>query len=303
MKAVRIHSYGGPDVLVYEEADVPRLADGEVLIRVTAAGVNPLDWKMREFGDLPLPLILGWEFSGAVAALSPDVTGVAVDDLVYGSCDGGAYAEYLAVRAYAMAPQPGSLDPMQAAAVPLGALTAWQALIETAQLAAGQTALIHRAAGGIGCFAVQLARWRGAHVIGTASARNHAFLRELGADEVIDYTTQPFESVARDVDVVFDMVGGDTQLRSLSVLRRGGVLVTLFDLLVSPAQLAARGQRGAEIEVHPGREQLMEISALIDAGHVSPVVETVLPLAEVRRAHELSQAGHVRGKIVLQVAE
>jgi NADPH:quinone reductase-like Zn-dependent oxidoreductase len=139
-------------------------------------------------------------------------------------------------------------------------------------------------------------------VIGTASARNHDFLRELGADEVIDYTTEPLESVARDVDVVFDMVSGDTQMRSLSVLRRGGVLVTLFDLLVSPAQLAARGFRGAEIEVHPGRERLIEISALIDAGHLRPVVQTVVPLAAVRQAHELSQAGHVRGKIVLQVA-
>ena len=308
MRAVRLHSFGGPEVLVLEEMPRPQAGAGEVLIRVHAAGVNPLDWKVRA-GHVKawlqhrLPLIPGWDVSGVVEAVAPDVTAFKIGDAVYGMLDfmrDGAYAEYVAARTLNLAFKPNSIDHIQAGAVPLAALTAWQSLFEVAGLKSGQTALIHAAAGGVGHFAVQFAKWKEAKVIGTASAGNENFLRELGADEVIDYRTTKFEEAVQDVDVVLDTVGGDTQQRSWQVLRKEGILVATLGIS-SPEPAHQHGVRGEGVMVHPDAAQLTQIAALIDAGKLKPAATTILPLAEAARAHELSQTGHVRGKIVLQV--
>jgi NADPH:quinone reductase-like Zn-dependent oxidoreductase len=310
MKAVRIHSFGGPEVLSYEETPRPQVNPDDVLIKVHAAAINPVDWKIREgylrgFIDYELPVTLGWDVSGVVEEVGGAVTDLRVGDEVYSRPDitrDGAYAEYIAVRASEAAPKPRSLDHVQAASVPLAALTAWAALFDTADLQPGQTVLIHAAAGGVGSFAVQLAKWKGARVIGTASAANHGLLRELGADELIDYTAARFEEVARGVDVVLDTIGGDTLERSWGVLRPGGVLVSVV-AQPDEATAAQHGVRGASIFIQPDKSRLVKLAELIDAGHVRPEVSAVLPLAEARQAQELSQSGHVRGKIVLRVAE
>jgi NADPH:quinone reductase-like Zn-dependent oxidoreductase len=213
---------------------------------------------------------------------------------------GGGYAEYAIVRAGEAAPKPARATHVEAAGVPLVALTAWQALFEQAKLERGQTILIHAGAGGVGSVAVQLAKWKGARVIATASAANHEFLRGLGADEVIDYRTQRFEDVAKDVDVVLDPVGGDTQDRSFGVLRKGGALVSIVGR-PSEEKAKAAGVRAASMLVRPDAGQLAEIGKLIDAGAIKPVVTHVLPLAEAAKAHEQSETGHTRGKIVLEV--
>jgi NADPH:quinone reductase-like Zn-dependent oxidoreductase len=310
MKAVRIHSFGGPEVLSYEETPRPQVNPDDVLIKVHAAAINPVDWKIREgylrgFIDYELPVTLGWDVSGVVEEVGGAVTDLRVGDEVYSRPDitrDGAYAEYIAVRASEAAPKPRSLDHVQAASVPLAALTAWAALFDTADLQPDQTVLIHAAAGGVGSFAVQLAKWKGARVIGTASAANHGLLRELGADELIDYTAARFEEVARGVDVVLDTIGGDTLERSWGVLRPGGVLVSVV-AQPDEATAAQHGVRGASIFIQPDKSRLVKLAELIDAGHVRPEVSAVLPLAEARQAQELSQSGHVRGKIVLRVAE
>lgn len=308
MQAVRFHSYGGPEVLVLEEVPRPQASAGEVLLRVHAAGVNPLDWKVRaghvqEWLKHRLPLIPGWDVSGVVEAVGPDVTAFKIGDAVYGMLDfmrNGAYAQYVAARTRDLALKPRSIDHVQAAAVPLAALTAWQSLFEVAGLASWHTVLIHAAAGGVGHFAVQFAKWKGAKVIGTASASNESFLRELGADEVIDYRTTQFEEVVSEVDVVLDPIGGDTQQRSWKVLKKGGILVATLGIS-SPKAAREHGVLSQGVRVHPDTAQLTQIATLIDAGNLKPAVTTVLPLAEAARAHELSQTGHVRGKIVLQV--
>lgn len=308
MKAVRFHSYGGPEVLVYEDAPCPAPAPDEVLIRVHAAGINPVDWKVRAgylsaFVPLVFPVIPGIDVAGVVEEAGADVGDFKPGDDVYawaGLTSNGSYAEYVTVKASDVALKPASLDYIHAAAVPQTALTAWQALFETANLQPGQTALIHAAAGGVGTFAVQMAKWKGARVYGTASAGNLDFLRDIGVDEPIDYATLNSADLARSVDVVLDAVGGDTQDRSWIVLKPGGVLVGM----VSPPSeemAAAHDARHAYHMTHGSGQQLQEIAALIDAGHLRPFVQTVLPLQEARRAHELSQTGHVRGKIVLQV--
>ena len=308
MQAVRIHTYGSPEVLKYEEAPLPKPGPGEALVRVHAAGVNPVDWKIREGyfkGRLKhsLPLILGWDLSGVVEATGSGVEGLKKDDEVYSRPDtarDGAYAEYIAVRETEVALKPKSIGHIHAAAIPLAALTAWQSLFDSAGLRAGQKVLIHAAAGGVGSFAVQLAKWKGAYVIGTASKRNQDVVRKLGADETLDYQTTRFEDVVHDVDVVFDTIGGDTQKRSWKVLKKGGILVSI----VGPAsgeEAAAHGVRQASVFVQPSATQLTELAKLVESGKLRPVVETVLPLSEARHAHELSQAGHTRGKIVLRV--
>jgi len=297
MKAVRIHAYGGPDTLVYEDAPRPRPGEGEALVRIHAAGVNPLDWKMRQGATYPLPFILGWDVAGVVEELGAgaDTDGVAPGNAVYALRDfdgGGAYAEYIAVRADELAPKPAVLDAVRAA-VPLAALTAWQALVDHAAVSAGQTVLIHGAAGGVGTFAVQIARALGARVLATAVARDGDLLRELGAERVVDDTTTRFEEQARDVDVVLDTIGGETRARSWGVLRTGGVLVST--IVTPPAENEApAGVRGLSLLVQPSRDGLARIGALIDAGQMRPIVETVLPLAEARRAHELGQGGRTR---------
>ncbi|HZU84337.1 MAG TPA: NADP-dependent oxidoreductase [Polyangiaceae bacterium] len=314
MKAIRIHEYGGPEVLKYEDAPDPRVGADDVLVDVHAAGVNQVDWKVREgwLEDMiryAMPMIPGWDVSGVVAARGSNVVRFEVGDEVFGRPDvarDGAYAERVAVRATELAIKPASVDHVTAAAAPLCALTAWQALFDAtpgyvgAGLAAGQTVLVHAAAGGVGTFAVQLAKWRGARVIGTCSARNLDYVRALGADEVVDYTTGRFEDAVRDVDVVLDTIGGDTQDRSWRVLQKGGILVSIAR---PPAEEVAEshGVRAGYVFVQPMASQLDQIAALIDAQTLRVEVSNVLPLSSAREAQELSRAGHVRGKVVLDV--
>ena len=310
MKAVRINSYGGPEVLVEEDAPRPEPSTKEVLIEVYAAGVNPIDWKVREGyakGWLrhKLPLIPGWDVSGVLVDLGDGVKGFKTGDEVYGKLDSGrdgAYAEYAVSRVENIAHKPQRIDHVQAAAVPIAALTAWQSLFDLANLSKGQIVLIHGAAGGVGHFAVQFAKWKGAKVIGTASGRNEQFVRKLGADLVIDYTARGFDDEVSGVDCVLDTLGGDVLARSLRVLKKGGIVVSTLDE-PSAKDLARYGVRAAHVVAKADSGQLTQIARLIDACEVKPVVETVLPLAEARRAHEMSQAGHVRGKIVLRIKE
>ncbi|MBV9733747.1 MAG: NADP-dependent oxidoreductase, partial [Verrucomicrobia bacterium] len=299
MKAIRIHSYGGPEVLRYEYVVVPTPAAGELLIKVQAASVNPLDWKTRagylkDFFPHSLPFIPGWDGSGIVDVVGSGVTKFKKGDEVYAKTNrDGTYAEYAILSETEAALKPKSIDHVQAAAIPVVGLTAWQALFEKAQLAAGKKILIHGAAGGVGSFAVQLAKWKGAYVIGTASAKNQAFLRELGTDKPIDYEETRFDDAVEGVDVVFDTIGGDTQERSWKVLKKGGILVSI----VQPpaAELAAKyGARAEMLGMQPNSAQLAEIAKLVDSGHVKVVVEKVLSLFEARQAHELSETGHVR---------
>ena len=309
MKAVRIHSYGGPEVLKYEDAPRPELGTTDLLIRVYAAGINPIDWKIRagHFKDsrpYSFPLILGWDVSGVVEAAGAGVGTFKKGHEVYSRPDiarNGAYAEYIAVKETEVAFKPRWIDHVHAAAIPLAACTAWQALFGAAGLSAGQKILIHGAAGSVGSFAVQLAKWKGAYVIGTASERNQSFLRELGVDKAIDYGKTRFEEVVRDVDVVFDTIGGDTQERSWQVLKKGGILVSIA-APTSAEKAAAHGVRQAFVFMQPNASQLAEIATLVDSGKLKAVVGTVLPLSEARQAHELSETGHAHGKIVLRVA-
>ena len=310
MKAVRIHRYGGPEVLQCEEAPRPEPQAGEVLVRVHAAGVNPIDWKVREgemkdFWPHKFPLILGWDLAGVVEELGQGVSRFKIGDDVYGLPDptrGGAYADYIVVRESELALKPASLHHIRAGAVPLAALTAWQSLFDTGQLQPGQRVLIHAGSGGVGHFAVQLGKWKGAYVFATASTKNQDLLRELGVDEPIDYTKQRFENVARNIDIVLDTIGGETQERSWSVLKKGGSLVSLVQ---PPSEEKAKelGVRGAFVASHPNGEQLAEIAKIIDSGKLAPVIDRILPLSEARRAHELSQTSHTHGKIVLRVKE
>ncbi|PYJ79740.1 MAG: NADPH:quinone reductase [Verrucomicrobia bacterium] len=308
MKAMRIHQYGGPEVLAQVEMQRPAPGVNEVLIKVHAASVNPFDWKARagyvkEFFPLTFPATLGSDVSGTVEEVGPGVARFKRGDEVYASLglEGGGYAEYAVAKEAIVAEKPGTLDHVQAAAVPTGGITAWQALFEVAQLRAGQKVLIHAAAGGVGNFAVQFAKAKGAYVIGTASSRNQAFLVELGVDKAVDYQKTRFEDVVHEADVVLDTIGGDTQERSFKALKKGGILVSIVQ---PPSQeLATKyGVRALFYGGHPSSSNLAEIAKLIDAGKVKTVVETVLPLEEAPRAHELSQSGHVRGKIVLKVA-
>jgi NADPH:quinone reductase-like Zn-dependent oxidoreductase len=306
MKAICLRSRGGPEAFAYEEAPQPRPGEGEVLVRVHAAGVIPTElswvptWTTPAGEPRPLPVIPGHEFSGEIVALGAGVGDVSVGDLVYGLNDwyrDGASAEYCVGRVADLARKPSSVDHVHAAATPISALTAWQGLIERAGLAAGQRVLIHGAAGGVGTFAVQLARWRGARVTGTASAGNLDFVRSLGADEAIDYRAERFEDAVRDVDVVFDTVGGPTLARSWGVLKPGGKLVTIA---ASEERTTDERTRAAFFIVEPSRTQLAEIARLIDGGVLRPVVDAVFPLAEARRAYEHKP---VRGKVVLRVVD
>jgi len=308
MKAIRIHQYGGPEVLAQVEMQRPAPGANEVLIKVHAAAVNPVDWKMRagymkDFLPLTLPVTLGSDVSGTVEEVGLGAARFKRGDEVYASLglEGGGYAEYAVAKEAILAEKPSTLDHVQAASVPVVGLTAWQALFEVAQLRAGQKVLIHAAAGGVGNFAVQFAKAQGAYVIGTASSKNQAFLGELGVDKAVDYKKTRFEDVVQDADVVLDTMGGDTQERSFKALKKGGILVSIVQ---PPSQeLAAKhGVRALFYGAHPSSSDLTEIARLIDSGKVKTVVETILPLAEARRAHELSESGHGRGKIVLKAA-
>src|SRR5215210_3698836 len=287
MKAVRIHNYGGGDVLIYEDIDRPGSSPDEVLVRVRAASASPVDWKMREgylreWVDVPMPTILGRDFAGDVAAVGANVSGFSVGDSVFGSIGEfhrGAYADYITVSVGEVAAKPTSLNYESAASVPHSGLAAWQALVETGKVAPGQTVLIHGAAGGVGSFAVQIAKAHGARVIGTASSSNLAFLNDLGVDEAIDYNATRFEDVVSDVDIVLDTMGGDTQERSWQVIKPGGVLVSLMGFSPKDVEAAAgRGVRAEMVAQRADADHLRSIAYLIDAGHITPVVSAVLPL-------------------------
>ncbi len=307
MKAVRMYSYGGPEVLVYEDAPRPKPGTGEVLIRVYAAAVNSLDWKIRSgqmqgIFDFQLPLILGSDVAGIVEAVGPDVTTLQVGQEVYGMADrsrSGSYAEYAIGHRDGLASKPQTLDYIAAASVPAVAMTAWQALFDKGNLSLGQTVLVHGAAGGVGIFAVQLAKWKGAHVVATASAPTLDMVRDLGADEVIDYKATPFEQAVSGVDVVLDILGGDTRERSWGVLKPGGILVSTVP--PPPSSAVESRLRGEMVMVQPNAAQLKEIAGLFDAGEIRTVVQRVLPLAQAQQALELNEGGHTHGKIVLQV--
>jgi NADPH:quinone reductase-like Zn-dependent oxidoreductase len=303
MKAVQIHAFGGPEVLKYEEVPRPEPKPEQVLVRVHAAGLNPVDWKIREgYLSTPLPMIMGIDFSGVVEAVGSAVTKYLKGDEVFGQVadESGSYAEYALAIESDITPKPKELSDVAAAALPVAALVPWQALFDTANLAAGQKVLIHGAAGGVGSFAVQFAKWKGAYVIGTASGSHVEQVRQLGADEVIDYRKTKFEDVVRDADVVLDTIGGETQERSWKVLKRGGVLASLVQP-PSPEKAAATGVRGYFVRQKANGEQLARIAELVVSGKVKINVETVLPLSEARQAQELSQKGHSGGKIVLEV--
>ncbi len=307
MKAVRIHKHGGPEMLTYEDVPKPAAAADEVLIRVHAAGVNPVDWKiaaapMGGFGP-PLPAILGFDVSGVVEDAGADAKTFKKGDEVYSYLPlgkGGGYAEFVAVQEKFVAKKPAKIDHVHAAGVPLAALTAWQALFDQGGLKEGQTVLIHGGAGGVGHFAVQFAKSKGAKVIATARPEHQAFLKELGVDTPVDYTTQKFEDFAKDVDLVLDPIGGDTQARSIGCVKSGGRLISI----VQPPdaeKCKARGITGKVFLVQQNAGQLDEIAALIDAGKVKPHVSEQIPLADAGKAHQLSKNGHTQGKIVLTV--
>lgn len=313
MKALRIYKQGGPEQLVYEDAPKPELGTGDALIRVHATGITPAELTWQETyrncdGSDRLPSIPGHEVSGVVENVADDFNDLLIGEEVYALtsfCRDGSAAEYVAVQAADLAPKPKTLKHAQAAAVPLSALTVWQAFFDHAHLAKGQRVLIHGAAGGVGTFAVQVAHWCGAYVIGTASAQNRDFLLRLGANEVIDYNQVQFERVIQDVDVVLDTIGGETRERSWQVLKPAGVLITLTaPIPESEAAIQSRpgGRRGLFFIVEPNREQLGKITELIDSGAIRPVIAETISLARGREAFERGATGHTHGKLVLEVA-
>jgi NADPH:quinone reductase-like Zn-dependent oxidoreductase len=316
MLAVRQDVAGGPEVLRTVEMDRPVPGPCEILVRVHAAGVNPTDWKTRARGyfnaEASLPFVLGFDISGTVEAVGPGVTIFQPGDEVYGMPrfphPASAYAQYVATPARHCAPKPPSLDHTHAAALPLAALTAWQALVDTGGVGEGKRVLIHAAAGGVGHLAVQIAKARGAYVIGTASAAKHGFLRRLGADELIDYTVEDFTERVRDVDFVLDPFGDSPATRyssrSLAVVRRGGVVVSLapFAEGFRAEEARASGIRAAYLLVEPDQAGLRAITELVESGRLRVAVEAVFPLEEAAKAHAMGETGRVAGKLVLSVA-
>tara|TARA_B100000949_G_scaffold214129_1_gene209426 strand:+ start:2569 stop:3570 length:1002 start_codon:yes stop_codon:yes gene_type:complete len=331
MKAVRIHAFGGPEVLQYEDAPKPLLQPGEVLVRVHAIGINPPDWYLRDgYRALPpewrpqvdFPLIPGTDISGTVEAVGEDVEGFATGDEVYSMVrffsvgESKAYAEYVTVPASELAKKPKGIDHVHAAAAPMSLLTAWQFLVELGHSEPnplqpslhqpvpleGRTVLVNGAAGGVGHFAVQVARLKGARVIAVASGKHEATLRDLGADEFIDYTKTPPEDVARDLDLVVDAVGGATTGRFLQSLKRGGALFPVYPLGFTDAEEAAKqGITVSATQVRSSGAQLAELARLLDDGTIRAVIDSTYPLAEARQAHERAARGHIQGKIVLTV--
>ena len=333
MKAIQQHTFGGPDVLRYEDAPVPELRAGEVLVRVHAVGLNPPDWYLRDgYKMLPpewqpkveFPLTLGTDISGVIEAVAEDVDGFSAGDEVYamvrfptGLAGGSrAYAEYVSVPASEVARKPAGIGHTQAAAAPMSLLTAWQFLVDLGHDApnplqpnqhvpvplAGKTVLVNGAAGGVGHFVVQVAKLKGARVIAVASGKHEALLRGLGADEVIDYTTSAPEDVVRDVDLVVDAVGGPTAGRFLRTLKRGGALFPIFPLGFADAEEAEkRGVTVSATQVRSNGKQLGELAHLLDSGAIRVVIDSAYPLAQASNAHERAARGHIQGKLVLQV--
>ncbi len=306
MKAVRIHKYGDESVLSYEEAPMPVLEPDDVLIRGVAAAVNPVDWKIRE-GYLrqmipyDLPLTLGWDVSGVVEDVGARVSRFKVGDPVFSRPDiqrNGTYAEFVAVRESEVAPKPQRVSHVEAASLPLAGITAWTSLFKAGGVQSGQRVLIHAASGGVGSLAVQLAKERGAWVAATTSGRNSDFVKSLGADEVVDYQKVRFSEVLRDMDMVFDTLGGEVQEESWKVLKPGGILVSVIS---PPPEDRAKelGVRSAFVFIQPDAEILKEMADLLDKGRIRPVVGAEFSLQDVVKAHRLSQSGHSVGKIAL----
>jgi NADPH:quinone reductase-like Zn-dependent oxidoreductase len=309
MKAIRLHTRGGAEQLAYEEAPQPALRPGDALVRVLASGLtrNELDWGPTytdEQGHSRLPSIPGHELCGVVESITPGVTEVAPGDVVYGLTSffrDGTAAEYVAVRAADLAPKPRVMSALEAATVPLAGLTAWQALFDHGDVAAGQRVLVHGAAGGVGNFAIQLAKWRGAQVIGGTSAANISFVKDLGAHEAIDYAAGNFEATIEPVDLILDTIGGEIQRRSWSLLKPGGVLVSIAgEGIEVPADV--RDRRGLFFIVKADRQELIKIGQLIDDGRVKTVIAAVVPLERAREAFDELVQSNKRGKVVLNVS-
>jgi NADPH:quinone reductase-like Zn-dependent oxidoreductase len=308
MKAIRIHRYGGPEVLSLDDVPAPTPGADEVLIRTIASSLNPFDAKfragqMKEAMPVPLPVIPGWEASGVVESVGGSATRFKPGDAVFtypGFSPYGAYAEYFTAKAAYVVLKPRTVSYMEAAALPMTAQTAWTALIGVGRVAPGQRVLIHGAAGGVGSIAVQLAKWRGAHVIGTGSGGSRALAESLGVDEFIDYRAAAFKDIVRDADLVLDTLGGQTQEDSWGVMRAGGILIATSQP-PSPERARAAGVRAQFIDTKPDGETLEQIAALVDTGKVRPIIGAELSLAHAARAHELMQSGRAGGKIVLHV--
>jgi len=331
MKAIRLHEFGGPEVLRYEDAPLPELKPGEVLVRVHAVGINPPDWYLREgYKMLPpewrpqmsFPIIPGSDVSGVVETVAPDVQGFSAGDEVFGMVrfpsfgESAAYAEYVAVPASDLAHKPAGINHVQAAATPMAGLTAWQFLIELGHDVQnplqperhrpvplnGKTVLVNGAAGGVGHFAVQLAKLKGAQVIAVASGKHESFLRELGVDEFIDYKKTAPEDVVHDIDLVVDTLGGPTTGRFLRTLKPGGALFPVFLGFSDAEEAAKRGITVSMTQVRSNGSQLAELGRLLDAGTVRVAIDSTFPLADAQKAHERAAHGHIQGKIVLTIA-
>ena len=311
MKAIVAHEYGGPEVLKLEDVPVPTPKDDEMLIKVFAAGVNSFDGTLRSgkyakgAKGTQLPWHPGYDIAGVVEKVGSKVTKFKVGDAVYAMINilkGGGYAEYALAKETDAALKPTTISFVEAAGAPSVALTSWQAIVDKANVLSGQTVLIHGASGGIGLFAIPIAKIRGAKVFATASTANQDFLKELGADVAIDYKTQKFEEISKDVDVVIDAVGGETLRRSYPIVKKGGMVVSLSDN-VDQAQLGQYGIRGTSIVVQNNGDELAQIAKLIDQGKIKVVVSETFPLADASKAQAKADLGHTRGKIVLKVAD
>jgi NADPH:quinone reductase-like Zn-dependent oxidoreductase len=309
MKAIQIHNYGGPETLQYEDAAMPQIAPDEVLVKVIAASVNPIDWKVRKGymasrTKISFPFIPGWDVAGIVEKTGALITYLKKGDKVFARSDtsrNGSYAEYVAVRAADMAFAPESIPLKHAAGVPLAAQTAWTGLFEEGRLNKNQSVLIHGASGGVGTFAIQLAKLAGASkIIVTASADSFELVKSLGADEVIDYQLEDFSKKVKDIDLVFDAIGGDTQIKSLAIIKTGGTLVSTVGVDQKAADEQHVTAKGFFMMSNGAR--LQEIAGLIDAGKLKVIIDKEFPLTEVRAAHKLSESGHVHGKIIITVA-
>ena len=306
MHAIRIHEFGGTEVLKDDTVALPTPKDDEVLVRVYASSVNPIDGKIRsgDRGDPDkLPITLGRDLSGVIESCGTQVSGLRAGDPVFAMLgwDRGSHAEHVVVKAVEMAHKPSNLSHTEAAAVPLAAITAWQGLIDHGGLKSGQRVLIHGGAGGVGHFAVQIAKSKGAWVATTCSAHDFDFVRKLGADQAIDYKAEAFDEILKNIDLVFDLIGGETQEKSFKVLRHGGALISTLEE-PDKAKALAKAAKTKHYMASPNAAELAEIGRLIEAGEIQPVVALTFPLAEAARAEDALEKGHVQGKIVLTVA-
>jgi NADPH:quinone reductase-like Zn-dependent oxidoreductase len=305
MKSIRIHSYGSSGEMKIEDAPRPQVANDQLLVKVIAAGVNPVDWKirsgwMKQVSGEHFPLTIGQDLAGEVAEVGTSVSQFKAGDQVFGF-GSGSYAEYTAARAGEIALKPKSVDFATAASIPTACLTAWQALIDVAQVRQGQLVLVHGAAGGVGSFAVQIAKWKGARVAGTAAAEDADYLKSLGADLIIDYQKERFEERAGNPDVVLDLIGGETLNRSYGIVKKGGIIVSTVHA-GDEAKARQAGVRVVNIVMKKDGSELAQIAQLVDQGAIKPRIDKVLPIDQAKQAHDLNEAGQTRGKIVLKVA-